>query len=188
MATVIEVFTDGSINTFLDLPEGKQNISGIGILIPKNAYIDRVVIKKAFFNFTINATELLAILYALYKLNESLTQSEKETSIILINSDSKLSVDGLTTYYKTWMKFTDSFGVWLKSNNLPVENQDIYKEILQLKNNFFKVEFKHVRAHADNALNNEVDLIAKEAVNDYYINVKKRLGDLANANDPSKNK
>ena len=174
MATIIEVFTDGSINKFEDLPEKKQNIAGIGIFIPKNPCIDEVIIKKAFFNFTINATELLAILYALNKLNEALDQNEKETSIIVINSDSKLSVDGLTTYYKTWMKFTDAFGNWLKSNNLPVENQDIYKEILKIKNNFFKVEFKHVKAHADNDNNNKVDLIAKEAVHEYYLDVKKR--------------
>lgn len=173
---IIDVYTDGSINVFKDLPEAKQNISGIGILIPANKYLDEVQIKKGFFNFTINATELLAILHALEKLNTGLSDAEKETAIVIIHSDSKLSVDGLTTHYKTWQNNLDEFGKWCKSNNLPVENQEIYKEILAVKSNFYKIEFKHVKAHADNELNNKVDLIAKEAVNDYYLQIKKRLG------------
>jgi len=175
-STIINVYTDGSINTFTDLPEAKQNIAGIGVLIPTNVFLDEVQFKKGFFNFTINATELLAILHALEKLNTSLSYTEKETAIVIVHSDSKLSVDGLTIHYKSWQNNLNIFGKWCKSNNLPVENQDIYKEILKMKSNFYKVEFKHVKAHADNELNNKVDLIAKEAVRDYYLQIKARLG------------
>lgn len=173
---VIDVYSDGSINTFKDLPEESQNLAGIGIFIPKNDLLEtETKIKHGLVGRTINATELLAIHMALDKLNQALTKSEKETARINIFSDSKLAIDGLTIHHKKWKNNLNEQKQWLKSNNEPVENQEIFKEIINIKSNFYLVNFAHVKGHSNDPNNDEADRLAKEAVSDLYLSISDRL-------------
>lgn len=172
----IVIYTDGSVNTFKDLPEGRQNIGGSAVLIIKNSFLlDDVKLKAKVEGITISVAELLAIKLALEKLSISLAPEEKKAALLEIYSDSKVSIDSLTIYYKKWSTKLDDQGRWLKSNNLPVDNQEIIKEILKLKDNFKSVTFTHVTAHSDFERNNAVDLMAKEAVQELYTTLKKAL-------------
>jgi ribonuclease HI len=175
----IVVYTDGSISTFKDLPKGKQQLAGSAVLILKNesgdfdngTFDNDIIIKNGFMGIHIGTAELLAISIALEKLSLSLHEPEREKATISIYSDSKISVDGLTVYYKTWMKNAEN-GIWKKSNGLPVDNQKLFEKILELTKRFKRVTFNHVSAHADYERNNEVDIYAKEAVQELYEKVK----------------
>jgi Ribonuclease HI len=46
----------------------------------------------------------------------------------------------------------------------PVKNKELWEE-LDLLNNEFEISWNWVKAHSTDKLNNEVDLIAKEAAN-----------------------
>jgi ribonuclease HI len=88
-------------------------------------------------------------------------------------SDSKNCINGLTKLYKTWIK-NQNQGKWIKSNGEEVENQDIYESILEIKNNFLKVNFIHINSHIGIEGNEEADKLAKEAVSSLYEKIKKR--------------
>ena len=45
---------------------------------------------------------------------------------------------------------------WLKSDKKPVENQDLWKELLRLSSSH-KIDWIKVKGHADNPLNNRCD-------------------------------
>ncbi len=68
---------------------------------------------------------------------------------ILVVSDSKIAVESLTTYVKHKWDITDWFD-WRKTNNEPVQNQDIYRRILTIiMEEGFKTKFIHINSHTD---------------------------------------
>jgi len=59
----------------------------------------------------------------------------------------------------TWLKNN-----WLTSKKEDVKNKDLWLELYNL-NNSLDVKWIWVKAHAGNILNEEVDLLAKQAAN-----------------------
>lgn len=53
---------------------------------------------------------------------------------------------------------------WLNSQKKPVENRDLWEELLRLAN-IHQVEWIKVPGHRDNEYNNRCDLLARNAVN-----------------------
>ena len=53
---------------------------------------------------------------------------------------------------------------WKTANKKQVKNKELWKE-LDLLNNEFEIKWSWVKAHSTDKLNNEVDLIAREAAN-----------------------
>jgi len=96
---------------------------------------------------TNNRMELTAAIMALKAL--------KRPCRAVIHSDSALLVNAFT---KGWIENWQRKG-WRKADKKPVENQDLWKELLASKNGH-EVIWQKVKGHADNEINNLVDELA----------------------------
>lgn len=103
---------------------------------------------------TNNRMEMRAVIEGLRAL--------KEPCHIKIHSDSALIIN---TFQENWIDGWKKRG-WKKSNKKPVENQDLWKEMLRVMSPH-KVEWIKVKGHSTNVLNNRVDRIAVEASKQY---------------------
>ena len=77
---------------------------------------------------------------------------------VKIHSDSALIIN---TFNQNWINGWIKRG-WKKSNKKPVENQDLWKEMLTAMQPH-EVEWIKVKGHSDNERNNRVDRLAVEA-------------------------
>jgi len=99
---------------------------------------------------TNNRMEMKAVIEGLKAL--------KKPCHVKIHSDSALIVN---TFKQGWIENWQRKG-WKKSNNKPVENQDLWEAMLQAMEPH-KIEWIKVKGHADNQLNNRVDELAVRA-------------------------
>lgn len=77
---------------------------------------------------------------------------------VKIHSDSALIINAFTKgWVKGWIKRN-----WKKSNKKPVENRELWEEILKAGQPH-TLEWIKVKGHSDNVLNNRVDALAVEA-------------------------
>ncbi|MGK7370184.1 MAG: ribonuclease HI [Candidatus Halalkalibacterium sp. M3_1C_030] len=105
-------------------------------------------------NSTNNRMEMRAVIEALKAL--------KRPCHVKIHSDSALIVNAFKQgWIENWLKRG-----WKKANKKPVENQDLWKEMLRAMDDH-KVSWIKVKGHADNELNNRVDRLAVEASKKY---------------------
>lgn len=105
-------------------------------------------------NTTNNRMEMTAIIEGLRAL--------KEECHVKIHSDSALIINAFNQHWITnWQKRG-----WKKSNKKPVENQDLWKEMLRVMSPH-KVDWIKVKGHSTNELNNRVDRIAVAASKQY---------------------
>lgn len=82
----------------------------------------------------------------------------KEPCTVKIHSDSALIINAFNqSWIKNWLKRG-----WKKSNKKPVENRDLWEEMLKVMAPH-KVEWIKVKGHSTNELNNRVDRIAVAA-------------------------
>lgn len=101
-------------------------------------------------NTTNNRMEIMAVIQALKAL--------KEPCAAKVHSDSAYVVNCFKQgWHKNWVK-----NGWKNSKNQPVENQDLWKELLALMEKH-QVEFIKVKGHADNKYNNRCDELAVAA-------------------------
>ncbi len=105
-------------------------------------------------NSTNNRMEMRAVIEALKAL--------KRPCHAKIHSDSALIVNA---FKQGWIENWQKRG-WKKANKKPVENQDLWKEMLEAMDDH-KVSWIKVKGHADNELNNRVDRLAVEASKKY---------------------
>ena len=137
MATLpesIDIFTDGST-----CGNGKQNATGgYGVYFVDGRFDD---ISEPFKIGKV--TNQRAELYAIYMGIKTIVNSDHKINKINIYSDSKYSIQCLTTWIKTWKKNN-----WQTANKKTVKNQDIIKPIDKLITEFKgKIVFEHVKAH-----------------------------------------
>ncbi len=95
---------------------------------------------------TNNRMELIAPIMALKKI--------KVKSEITIYTDSRYVKDGITEWIKKW-----KLNNWKSSNKKPVKNKDLWVK-LDSHCQKHNVNWKWVKAHAGNKLNNLVDELA----------------------------
>ena len=100
---------------------------------------------------TNNQMELLAPIEALKKIPKG--------SKVQIFTDSKYVKSGITEWIYNWKK-----NGWKTANKKEVSNKALWTE-LDLLNNEFEISWRWVKAHSTDELNNEVDLLAKNAAN-----------------------
>ena len=100
---------------------------------------------------TNNQMELLATIKALKKIPKG--------SKVEIFTDSKYVKSGITEWIHNWKK-----NGWKTASKQSVKNKELWIELDTLSNDF-NVEWNWVKAHSIDKLNNEVDLIAREAAN-----------------------
>lgn len=138
--TVI-VFTDGACS-------GNPGPGGWGVLLQWNG--EEKELTGGADHTTNNRMEMRAVIEALKALNQPCH--------VKIHSDSALIVNA---FKQGWINSWQKRG-WKKADKKPVENQDLWKEMLEAMKPH-KVEWIKVKGHADNVRNNRVDALAVEA-------------------------
>ena len=139
---MIKIYTDGSCL------ENPGNGGWAAIIIDDEK---KTQIKGSKKNTTNNQMELLAPIEALKKIPKD--------SKVQIFTDSKYVKSGITEWIHNWKK-----NGWKTANKQPVKNKELWEELDFLANEF-EISWNWVKAHSTDKLNNEVDLIAKEAAN-----------------------
>ena len=100
---------------------------------------------------TNNRMELSAAIFGLKHLQEPCE--------VELYSDSAYVVNCFK--FKWYVKW--QMNGWLNNEGNPVDNKDLWRELIDLTK-IHKVEFKKVKGHSDNELNNRCDKLAKEAI------------------------
>ena len=139
---MIKIYTDGSCL------ENPGNGGWAAIIIDDGK---KTQIKGSKKNTTNNQMELLAPIEALKKIPKG--------SEVQIFTDSKYVKSGITEWIHNWKK-----NGWKTADKQPVKNKELWEE-LDLLANQFEIGWNWVKAHSTDELNNEVDLIAREAAN-----------------------
>ena len=139
---MIKIYTDGSC---IGNP-GKGGWAAIIIINDKKTQIT-----GSQENTTNNQMELLAPIKALNKIPRG--------SKIQIFTDSKYVKSGITEWIHNWKK-----NGWKTANKQSVKNKEFWIE-LDLLTEKFEIKWSWVKGHSTDKLNNEVDLLAREAAN-----------------------
>ncbi len=139
---MIKIYTDGSCL------ENPGNGGWAAIIIDDGK---KTEIKGSKKNTTNNQMELLAPIEALKKIPKG--------NKVEIFTDSKYVKSGITEWIHNWKK-----NGWKTADKQPVKNKEFWEE-LDLLANQFEISWNWVKAHSTDELNNEVDLIAREAAN-----------------------
>ena len=137
---MIKIYTDGSC---LGNP---GNGGWAAIIIDDNK---KIQIKGSKKNTTNNQMELLAPIKALKKIPKG--------SNVQIFTDSKYVKSGITEWIHNWKR-----NGWKTANKQEVKNKELWTELDNLTSEF-QIKWNWVKGHSTDTLNNEVDLIAREA-------------------------
>ena len=139
---MIKIYTDGSCL-------GNPGSGGWAAIIFMNG--KKITIKGSKKNTTNNQMELLAPIKALKKISFG----EK----VEIFTDSKYLKLGITEWILKWKN-----NGWKTSNKSKVKNLELWKELHKLVENY-QIKWSWVKAHSGNKINEEVDIIARNAAN-----------------------
>ena len=139
---MIKIYTDGSCI-------GNPGQGGWAAIILDEG--KKTEIKGSKKDTTNNQMELLAPIEALKKIPKG--------SKVQIFTDSKYVKSGITEWIHNWKK-----NGWKTTNKKEVSNKELWTE-LDLLNNEFEISWNWVKAHSADKLNNEVDLLARDAAN-----------------------
>ena len=137
---MIKIYTDGSC---LNNPGN----GGWAAIINHDGNVVRISGSEK--KTTNNKMELMAPIKALQKIDKD--------EQIEIYTDSKYVKLGITEWIHKWKKNN-----WQTSKKEPVKNKDLWIQLYDLTSSF-EISWIWVKAHAGNALNEEVDLLAKKA-------------------------
>ena len=137
---MIKIYTDGSC---LKNPGN----GGWAAIINVNNVIKEI--SGSVKDTTNNKMELMAPIKAI--------QEVKEQQPIEIYTDSQYVKLGITDWIHKWIKNN-----WQTSKKEPVKNKELWMELYELTKNH-EIKWIWVKAHAGNALNEQVDLLAKQA-------------------------
>ena len=139
---MIKIYTDGSCI-------GNPGKGGWAAIILNDGKKTKIKGKKS--DTTNNQMELLAPIKALNEIPKG--------SKVEIFTDSQYVMSGITEWIHNWKK-----NGWKTANKQEVRNKELWTE-LDLLNNEFEISFNLVKPHSNDVLNNEVDLLAKDAAN-----------------------
>jgi ribonuclease HI len=137
---MIKIYTDGSC---LNNP----GVGGWAAIININGEIKKI--SGSIKDTTNNKMELMAPIKALQEI-EGNEQIE-------IYTDSQYVRLGITDWVHKWIKNN-----WQTSKKEPVKNKELWVQLYELTNSY-EIKWIWVKAHAGNILNEEVDLLAKQA-------------------------
>ena len=137
---MIKIYTDGSC---LNNPGN----GGWAAIINDNEIIKKI--SGSVKDTTNNKMELMAPIMALQEIDKN--------NEIKIYTDSQYVRLGITEWIHKWIKNN-----WQTSKKEPVKNKELWMQLYELTKSY-KIKWIWVKAHAGNALNEEVDLLAKKA-------------------------
>lgn len=137
---MIKIYTDGSC---LNNPGN----GGWAAIINDNEIIKKI--SGSVKDTTNNKMELMTPIMALQEIDKN--------NEIEIYTDSQYVRLGITEWIHKWIKNN-----WQTSKKEPVKNKELWMQLYELTKSY-KIKWIWVKAHAGNALNEEVDLLAKKA-------------------------
>ena len=137
---MIKIYTDGSC---LNNPGN----GGWAAIINDNEIIKKI--SGSVKDTTNNKMELMAPIMALQEIDKN--------NEIEIYTDSQYVRLGITEWIHKWIKNN-----WQTSKKEPVKNKELWMQLYELTKSY-KIKWIWVKAHAGDALNEEVDLLAKKA-------------------------
>ena len=137
---MIKIYTDGSC---LNNPGN----GGWAAIININDEVKKI--SGSVKDTTNNKMELMAPIKALQEI--------KGNEQIEIYTDSQYVRLGITDWIHKWIKNN-----WQTSKKEPVKNKELWIELYELTKSY-EIKWIWVKAHAGNLLNEEVDLLAKQA-------------------------
>ena len=137
---MIKIYTDGSC--LINPGNG-----GWAAIININGEVKKI--SGSVKDTTNNKMELMAPIKALQEI--------KGNEQIEIYTDSQYVRLGITDWVHKWIKNN-----WQTSKKEPVKNKELWVQLHEL-NNSYDVKWIWVKAHVGNILNEEVDLLAKQA-------------------------
>ena len=146
---MIEIYTDGACR-------GNPGPGGWGACIE---YSDKKIILSGNDpKTTNNKMELTAVLASLQELINNITKNNQ----IIICSDSKYVLQGITNWIKNWEKNN-----WKTSGKKLVKNIDLWKELNNCVKNLSKyndIKWEWVKGHSGNEKNDFVDSLATNEI------------------------
>ena len=137
---MIKIYTDGSC---LNNPGN----GGWAAIININDKVKKI--SGSVKNTTNNKMELMAPIKALQEINEK--------QPIELYTDSQYVRLGITNWIHKWIKNN-----WQTSKKETVKNKELWIQLYEFTNSY-DIKWIWVKAHAGNLLNEEVDLLAKQA-------------------------
>lgn len=148
--TIYQVFTDGACSN-----NGYRNAAaGVGVFFGDNNPLN--FSGKLEGNLHTSQRAELAAIKKAYEIIMSLDVEVRPYDIL---TDSQYAIDCLTVWYKKW----ETNG-WLNASGYPVANQDLIKQILNLKNTNYLCMLKKVQAHSVSVGNAQADRLAREGI------------------------
>lgn len=137
----VEIYTDGACS-------GNPGPGGYAAILVYGQH--EKIVSGSEKHTTNNRMELQAAISALKILNQQCR--------VLVTTDSKYVMRGMSEWIEKWKR-----NDWRTSDNSPVKNADLWKELDTLAAKHF-IEWKWVKGHSTHAMNNRVDGLAKDAV------------------------
>lgn len=145
----VTIYTDGACS-------GNPGPGGWGaILIYKDKKLELSGYEAQTTN---NRMELLAPIQALSRLREPCAVRLYSDSAYLVNAFNQ-------NWLVNWQKHN-----WLKANKKPVENQDLWKKLLEYAS-VHSVQWIKVKGHSDNAYNNRCDALATGEIRQHNLRI-----------------
>ena len=141
------IYTDGGCRS----NQTENNIGGLGVVLQFGGHKKEHY--RGFRNTTNNRMEIQAAIDALKLMKRFDIPVEVRTdSAYLCNCINN-------KWYKNWMN-----NGWLTSAKKPVENRDLWIDLLELIEQFQFISFTKVKGHSDNDGNNRADELANLAM------------------------
>ncbi|HVV64118.1 MAG TPA: ribonuclease HI [Rhizomicrobium sp.] len=141
MADRIDIFTDGACS-------GNPGPGGWAAILRWGAHEKEISGGERL--TTNNRMEMTAAIRAL--------QSIKRPSFIVIHTDSRYLMDGVTQWMKKWKA-----NGWKTADRKPVKNDDLWRE-LETAGEPHRVEWRWVKGHSDHVENARADALARAAI------------------------
>ncbi|WP_242865657.1 ribonuclease H family protein, partial [Clostridium botulinum] len=153
MKNMIIIYCDGGCRG----NQSKNNIGGWGAILTQNGTDNKKEIYGNKVNTTNNQMELTACIKSL----EAIKRDVRSICNIEIHSDSAYLVNGMNSWINGWIKKN-----WVNSKKKPVENKELWQQILALTKQFKNVTFNKCKGHDGIELNERADELANIAMDE----------------------
>lgn len=130
----------------------KNNVGGWGVLLQYKEHEKELY--GGAINTTNNKMELTSVI-------EGLKAIKNKTIPVVVVMDSQYVIKGITEWVRNWVKNN-----WRTIQKKPVENKELWQELLDLKSQFANIEFQQVRGHAGHPGNERADKLANKAMDE----------------------
>jgi ribonuclease HI len=137
----IIIYTDGACS-------GNPGVGGWGAILMYNKYEKKISGGNK--DTTNNQMEIRAVIEALKII--------KKPSEIIINTDSKYVMDGITKWIFGWKK-----NGWRTADRKAVKNSELWQE-LDIEVSKHSIEWRWVKGHSGDKYNDIADELAREAI------------------------